>query len=150
MHLLLFLSIGLVIGMAGIACNGSRKTMLENAVNKTAPSNLTIRLFKNNVVPADSDNVDASGFTEANFTGYAGQSLTAASWSVTSAHPAVATYPQVTFTSSADQTAQLVYGYYVTNGAGQLVVAEAFSDGPYSIAANGQTIKVTPAISLTD
>lgn len=136
--------------MAGIACNGSRKTMMENILNKTAGSNLTLRLFKNDVTPDDADNVNASGYTEATFTGYSAVAFTAANWTVTTAHPAVASYAQQTFTSSADQSTQNIYGYYITNAGGSLVVAERFTDGPYAISANGQTIKVTPTISLTD
>ena len=136
--------------MSGIVCNGARAVMLANALNKTAPSDLTLRMYKSNTTPADSDNVNASGYTESTFTGYAGIPLTAASWSITVAHPAIASYAQQTFTSSANQTAELAYGYYITNAAGNLVAAERFSDGPYSISANGQTVKVTPNISLTD
>lgn len=65
--------------MSGIVCNGARKTMLENVLNKTAPANLTLRLFKNNHTPVDADNVNASDYTEADFTGYAGLAFTAAS-----------------------------------------------------------------------
>jgi len=136
--------------MSGIACNGSRAVMLANVLNKTAPSDLTLRLFKNNVFPSDSDNVNASGYTEATFTGYSAIALVAANWSITTAHPAIASYALQIFTSSADQTVELEYGYYITNVSGNLVIAERFTDGPYSIATNGQTIKVTLQISLTD
>lgn len=134
--------------MAGIANNGARATFLANILNQTAPSNMTLRIFQNNITPADTDTVAL--YTESTFTGYAGTALTAASWSITTAHPAVATYPQVTFTSSANQTAQSEYGYYITNAAGALMFAERFSDGPYSVSVLNQTIKVTPTVSLTD
>lgn len=136
--------------MAGKACNGSRTVMMENVLNKTAPQNLTLRLFQNNVTPADADNVNASGYTEAAFTGYSAIALTAGSWSVTTALPNVASYAQQTFTSSANQTVQNIYGYYITRADGSLFVAERFSDGPYAVSVNGQTIKVTPNVSLTD
>lgn len=137
--------------MAGVASNASRATMMAQVLNKTAASNLTLRLYKNNVTPSDTDpDLASSTYTEANFTGYSAASFTAANWSVTTAKPAVASYAQQTFTSSADQSVQNVYGYYITNAAGSLVVAELFSDGPYAVSANGQTIKVTPTISLTD
>jgi len=136
--------------MAGNTCNGSKAVILANALNKTAPQNLTLRLFKNNITPADGDNVNASGYTEATFTGYTSIALTAASWSISTADPANATYAQQTFTSTADQTAQPQYGYYVTRADGSLLFAERFSDGPYTISTNGQTIKITPNFSLTD
>jgi hypothetical protein len=136
--------------VAGNTCNGSKAIILANAVNKTAPQNLTLRLFRNNITPADGDNVNASGYTEATFTGYTSIALTGASWAITTAEPSIASYAQQTFTSTADQTAQLQYGYYVTRADGSLMFAERFSDGPYSIASNGQTVKVTPNFSLTD
>src|SRR5262245_8764203 len=136
--------------MAGNTCNGSKAIILANALNKTAPQNLTLRLFKNNVTPADSDNVNASGYTEATFTGYTSIALTAASWAISTADPAVASYPQQTFTSTADQTAQLCYGYYLTRADASLFMAERFSDGPYSISVNVQTLKVTPNYSGSD
>ena len=43
-----------------------------------------------------------------------------------------------------------IYGYYLTRADGSLLSAERFSDGPYNILSNGQTIKVTPNVSLTD
>jgi len=136
--------------VAGNTCNGSKAIVLANALNKTAPQNLTLRLYKNNVTPADGDNVNASGYTEATFTGYTSIGLTAASWVITTADPAVASYAQQTFTSTLDQTPMAIYGYYVTRADGSLMFAERFSDGPYTISTNGQTIKITPNFSFTD
>ena len=136
--------------MAGNTCNGSKAIILANALNKTAPQNLTLRLYKNNITPTDGDNVNASGYTEATFTGYTSIALTAASWTITTADPCAAAYAQQTFTSSIDQTAQLIYGYYMTRADGSLMFAERFSDGPYTISTNGQTIKVTPNFTLSD
>lgn len=136
--------------MAGIACNGSRQVIMQQSLNFVAPQNLTLRLFKNNITPTDTDNVNASGYTEATFTGYSAAALTAASWSVTSAHPAVATYPAVTFTSTANQTLENEYGYYITRADGTLYVAERFTSAPFGISLNGQTIQITPTVSLTD
>jgi hypothetical protein len=136
--------------MAGNICNGSKAIILANSVKKTVALDLTLRLFKNNLTPTDADNVDASGYTQADFVGYAAIPLTAASWGVTTADPAVLSYAQQTFTSSANQSAQLIYGYYITRSDGSLYAAEKFSDGPYSISAISQTVKVTPNVSLTD
>ncbi len=136
--------------MAGNTCNGSKAIILANALNKTAPQNLTLRLFQNVLTPSDSDNVNASGYVEATWTGYAGIALTAANWSITTADPSNASYAQQTFTSTANQAAQSNYGWYITRADGSLFCAERFSDGPYSISVTGQTIKVTPNFSATD
>ena len=117
---------------------------LEHIVNKTAPENLVLRLFQNNITPAESDT--AGTYTEATFTGYASITLTGASWGAASA--GTISFAQQTFTSSAAQATQQIYGYYCTQvTSGVLVYSERFSDGPYPIANNGDLIKVTPTIS---
>ena len=49
---------------------------LEAIVNKTAPQNLVVRLFRNNITPSDTD--VAGTYTEAVFPGYAAITLTGA------------------------------------------------------------------------
>lgn len=108
--------------------------------------NTVLRLFKSNTTPAETDT--AATYTEADFTGYSAPTLTGASWVVTPGAPTLAAYAQQTFSSSADQASQNVYGYYVTRSSdGELVYAERFSDGPYAVANNGDQIKITPQIT---
>lgn len=127
--------------------NNGEGDMLSAVVAKAAAENLVLRLFKSNTTPAETDT--AATYTEATFTGYAAETLTAASWVVTEGAPGDATYPQVTFTSTADQTAEPIYGYYLTRvTSGRIAWAERFPAGPYSIANNGDAIKVTPIITL--
>ena len=91
-----------------------------------------------------SESTTEASLTEANFTGYAAITLTAASWTYTSGDPSSIAYAQQTFTSSAGSQSQPVYGYYVTQvTSGKLVWVERFTDGPYTIVNNGDTIKVT-------
>lgn len=127
--------------------NNGEGDMLTAIVAKAAAENLVLRLFQSNTTPAEAD--VAATYTEATFTGYAAQTLTAASWVVTEGAPGNAAYPQATFTSSAAQAAQLVYGYYLTRvTSGRIAWAERFSDGPYSVSNLNDAIKVTPAITL--
>lgn len=129
--------------------NVGEVNMLEHVVNKSAPENLVLRLFKNNITPGDSD-VTAS-YTEADFTGYANVTLAGSSWTVTSGDPTEASYAQQAFTSSAGSQNQSVYGYYVTQvSSTELMWAERFSDGPYTIVNNGDEIRVTPKLTLQD
>ena len=77
--------------------------------------------------------------------GYA-QIALATSWTITT--PAggttYATYAEQTFTFTSACTA---YGYILTNSAASiLLIAEAFTDGPYTIPSGGGTIKITPRI----
>lgn len=120
---------------------------LAAIVAKTPAENLVLRLYTNDITPAEADTT--ATYTEATFTGYAALTLTPASWVVTEGAPSDATYPQQTFTSSADQAPQSVYGYYLTRvTSGRLAWAERFPNGPYVIANNGDNVKVTPKCTL--
>lgn len=121
---------------------------LQALLNKTAQDeNLVLRLFKSNTTPAETDT--AGTYTEADFTGYSAITLTGSSWTVSGTSPTTASYAQQTFTSSADQSSQNIYGYYITRATtGDLVWAERFPAGPYPIANNGDNIKVTPQITM--
>ena len=122
--------------------NQGEQITLEAMVGKTAGQNLVLRLFKSNTTPSES--TTEASLTEANFTGYSAITLTAASWTYTSGDPSSIAYAQQTFTSSAGSQSQPVYGYYVTQvTSGKLVWVERFTDGPYTIVNNGDTIKVT-------
>lgn len=128
--------------MSLVQPNEGAQEALARMLNKSATGDVVLRLFKNNYTPVKGATV--ASFTEADFTGYAAKTLTGASWSITSANPAVASYAKQTFTCSGG-AAQSVYGYYVTNGAGTKVLwAELFTDGPYAIDPTDHDIEVTP------
>lgn len=115
----------------------------------------TLKLYTNNVTSsltaAQIDALDETDFTEATFTGYSAATLTGGSWTVTGGNPTSAVYAQQTFTSSADQTAQDVYGYFVVRASdGAAIYFEQFTDGPYTVEFNADNIKVTPRITLDD
>lgn len=135
--------------MAGVIPNGGEVIALSYLVNKVATTrDLILRLYKNNYTPVEGSAV--GNFTESTFTGYSAATLTGASWTVTGADPTTATYAQVPFTSSANQTTELCYGYYITRTTdADLVAAELFSDGPYSITNLNDAIKITPQINAT-
>lgn len=119
--------------------------MLEAFVNKTAPQDLQLRLFKNDYTPGET--TTEADVVEADFVGYAPITLTPASWVSASGAPSQATFAQQTFLSTAVQSQQ-VYGYYYAQAvSGKLVAAERFSDGPYSILLVGDPVKVTPKIT---
>lgn len=136
--------------MAGVLNNFGEDRMLGLLVNKGAGyavANVTLKLFKNNVVPAETDT--SSTFTEATFTGYAPLLLTGSSWSLTPGAPSAATVAQQTFTCTA-ATSEPIYGYFLTaatSAGSPPIAAEAFSDGPYTVTNNGDSIKITPNIS---
>lgn len=133
--------------MALLVPNNGEGDALAAIVGKAAAENLVLRLYTNDITPAEADT--AASYTEATFTGYAPITLTAANWTVTEGAPSNASYAQQTFTSSANQTPQNVYGYYFTRvTSGRIAWAERFPAGPYPIANNGDNIKVTPVLTL--
>lgn len=117
---------------------------LEMLVNKTAPQNLVLKLYKNNITPSDTDT--AVTYTEATFTGYSAITLTGASWNAASS--GTITYSaQQTFTCTATATDD-IYGYYVVQAtSGTLLYSERDGSAPLAVRNNGDQIKITPTIS---
>lgn len=132
--------------MALLTPNQGEELALAALLNKTAPQDLDLCLFKNDYTPVEG--TTEANVTAADFTGYAVIQLTAASWTITQGAPTSAAYAQQTFTSTAGSQNQPIYGYYVKQRtSGKLVWAERFTDGPYTITNNGDNIKITPTIT---
>lgn len=116
---------------------------LEHMVNKTAPENLTLRLFQNNITPSDTDTT--ATYTESTFTGYAGITLTGATWGAASAGSIA--YAQQTFTCSG-AASQSVYGYYINQVTSTVLMwSERDASAPFAIAVSGDAVRVTPTIT---
>lgn len=116
---------------------------LEAVVGKTNATALTVRLYKSNTTPSDSDT--AATYTESTFTGYSAAALTAGTWG--SASGGTITYgAQLTYTCSG-ASSESVYGYYVTNAGGVLLYSERDASAPFAIANSGDAVKLTPTIS---
>jgi hypothetical protein len=107
-----------------------------------------LRLFKNNLTP-DNTSVLAD-FTEADFTGYSAITLTGGSWTTTQGNPSTGAYAQQTFSSSAAQAVQTIYGYYITRtSTGRVWYYERFATAR-TIQGATDTIKVTPNVKYKD
>ncbi len=132
----------------GEITNEGEDIALKALVNHTAGQNLVLRLFKNNFTPADAS--VAGDFTEATFTGYAALTLTGASWVATPGAPSSIAYAQQTFTSSANQTAQTIYGYYLTQASSGKVVGAQLFTNPRIVENLNDLIKVTPTLTMKD
>lgn len=118
--------------------------VLEMIVNKTAPQNLLLKLFKNNITPSDTDT--AGTYTEATFGGYAAISLTGATWN-TAAVGTITYSAQQTFTCNAVASDD-IYGYYVVQAvSGILLYSERDVSAPFAIRNSGDAVKLTPTIS---
>jgi hypothetical protein len=133
--------------MALLVPNNGEGDALQYFVNRAAPENLILKLFKSNTTPSETDT--AATYTEADFTGYSAITLTGATWGAPSeGAPSSIAYPQQTFTSSAGGQNQAIYGYFMVRASsGRIALAERFTDGPYTIVNNGDQIKITPTIT---
>lgn len=129
--------------MAFSFVNGGRKIVTEAFINKTAPQDLSLRLFTNNITPADT--TVAGDLTQATFTGYSAKTLTGSSWgAANNGRPSVSTYPIQTFTSTVTQATQNIYGYYVVQtSSGILLGLERFIDAPIPVTNINDAVTVT-------
>lgn len=130
--------------MALLVPNASEGTMLEYILNKTAPTDLVIRLFMNNITPAETDVL--ATYTEAVFVGYTPLVMAGVDWTITPGAPTEAVGTQQVFTAGGPGLPVLIYGYYMTRTGptGLLMWAERFTTGPFNLQSAGDEIKVTP------
>jgi hypothetical protein len=117
--------------------------------------NYTLRLYKNDPVSGAMNEgvIDAfinTSFTEADFTGYAAINLTGGSWTTVPGDPCIGLYAQQSFTSSANQTAQTIYGYTVNRTSDNRLEWFEHFDVPSVVEFNGDQINVQPRITLKD
>lgn len=134
--------------MAIVITNQGECKALEFFVNKTAPENLVLKLFKSNTTPAETHTT--ANYTEADFTGYSALTLTGSSWgSAAAGDPSFIAYSQQTFELLAVET-QSIYGYYLVGASsGVLYGAERFTDGPYVVTTTHDKVRVTPRITAS-
>lgn len=120
------------------------KIALEAFVNKTAPQDLQLRLYSNNITPSDTDT--AATFIECTFAGYAFKALPGASWNLY-AGGSITYSAEQSFIRSSTGVAENVYGYYLTQAtSGILAWAERSVSAPFITATLNDTFKVTPTI----
>lgn len=129
-----------------LVTNEAEGLMLQLICNKTNDNvDLTLHLFSNNVTPAEADT--AAAYTEVSGGGYASKTLTGASWTVTTGAPSEMSYAEQTFTFTSVPGTATVYGYMVKRGA-TLLWAERLPAAPFTVAAAGDEVRVTPKFTL--
>lgn len=116
--------------------------------------NYTLGLFTNDVTagltPAQVDALTTAAFTPATFTGYAAKALTGGAWTTTPGNPSVGVYAAQAFAVTVTGAAQNVRGYYITRTSdGVLQAFEQFA-GPVVMEFAGDTLNVTPRVTLDD
>jgi len=131
--------------------NAGEVRLLEIIVGKStlAAGELVLHLYVNQVDLTDESFTEAS-FTEASASGYASVTLTGSNWTA-STDPgtgvSTAVYASnVTFQFSVGED---VYGYYITNNAGEILWAEQFPSAPFALPSTGGEISIKPQVQLS-
>lgn len=107
---------------------------------------LTLKLFKNDHVPAFTDTL--ADYTEANFSGYSfGAALAWGAAFINGSNAGEIDAAMITETHNGGPTSNLIYGIYVVDGLGGLRYAERFV-APVSMAALGNQVKYVPIVTL--
>lgn len=122
---------------------------LEAALGKTAAENLLLKLFVNDITPAEGDT--AATYTVAAGGGYADKTLTTTSWGSagTAAGVTSIAYAEQTFTfTGALTTNPTIYGYILVGATSGILYAAERAAASFTPAANGDTYKVTPRLEL--
>ena len=134
--------------MASVIPNEGEVVWLAAVAGKTAASTpWVLKLFSNNVTPAAVDT--AASYTVVSGGGYANINLTAANWATVSNAPSSMSLAAQTFTfTGATSAPGTIYGYYIVDGNNKVMQAERLPSPPFSPANNGDTVTVTPTITL--
>lgn len=120
---------------------------LEFMLGVSTPGDQTLKLFVNDVIPADGDT--ATTYTEMSTLDYAAKTLTKSNWVVAqNAGVAEGVYPTQTWTFTAG-TAVTVYGYFVIDStSGVLLWSERFASSKL-VQFTGDQIIMAPKITLS-
>lgn len=131
--------------MALVIPNVSEVKLLNNLLNISAPTNTILHLYSNNLTPSSTTVI--GDVTEVASGGYAAITLTSTSWTVATSGGGVSTasYPEQTFNITTSAT---VYGYYITNLAGDLLWLERFTAAPFQLPGSGGQVLITSQLSL--
>lgn len=111
--------------------------------------NLTLKLFSNNVTPAEGDT--AATYTEVTGGGYASKTLALGSWTIVAGDPTTGTYAAQDFAFTGATTGPgTIYGYYLVDGSNVLRGSERFGASvvPFN-PVNGSLIRITPKLQVS-
>src|SRR5262245_23254060 len=106
----------------------------------------SLRLYKNNKVPAAGDN--ATLYVECDFSGYARQTLNDLGAATVTGGVASTASGTHTFAHNGGAVSNTVYGWYMVDGAGKLIAASLNGAGPVTLSAAGQSYSVQ--VTFTD
>lgn len=121
--------------------------LLTWALTDDTPENLTLKLYQNDVTPAD-DSV-AGDFTEADFTDYSAKTLARSGWATVAqdVNDKASIQYDTTQSWTCGASGNTIYGYYVVGAtSGTLVWAERFADS--ETLTNGVQLSLLPKFTL--
>lgn len=136
--------------MSAVMCQGAQVMALNSILGKAGgfTDAWELKLYSNNRTPGLTD--QASDFTEVIGGGYVDVNLNKANFSVAAGNPSEALYSafqDFTFTGATGGPGT-IYGYYIIDGAGNLVQAERFPSAQTPITpVNGTLIRIKPKIT---
>lgn len=131
--------------MVLVVPNSSEFIILQYITNNYTPENLVICLYANDITP--NENSFADTFTEVTGGGYVLQNLTPEGWTISSGTPSSAEHTEIIWILAPETG--VVYGYYVLRAtSGELMWAERFPKGPFTINTHGDEIRVKPILTL--
>jgi hypothetical protein len=138
----------MAIVLADVGADEFLKIIFNNDWAAAGSKDLTLKLYTNNYIPLDTS--VAGDFTEASGGGYSAATLANGSWTVDTGHnPSDAVYAEQTWTfTGALSASATIYGYFVVDADGTLILAEKF-DYSFTPAKNGDQLRLTPKIQLS-
>ncbi len=131
--------------MAAKVTNDGERFILDTALVHGGA--LTIKLAQADF--AEGDSMVSGDFVEANYDGYASQTLSYLGLEAGSpGGRAIADFADTTFACTGNATPNLIYGYWVESGAGNVILCERFTGSPRPMQENLQTVIISIAIRL--
>jgi|GEM_PF-1942287 len=125
---------------------GERR-LLAYVVNKTAPTNLVLRLYTNSI-DLSIETWNSASLTEASGAGYSSVTLTGANWTISTVAGVTAAVYNTTVTFSFSE-ARDIRGYYLTDTSGAILWGEEFPGAPFSLPSTGGEITIRPQVQLS-
>jgi len=131
--------------MAGFVTGVGERVLLSAALDAVGP--LSLRLAKTAFAPTAS--LTLAGITEADYVGYEPLPLTLGTVQPgTPGGRAEADFANVTFTCGGSATPNSIYGYFVTDGSGNLLWCELFGGAPRPMDGAGRTVSLDISLRL--
>jgi hypothetical protein len=138
--------------MAFVWAKTGKEEILKMLTNGVSPSTLKLHLYKTTQTPSFSSVASTFNSAESTETGYAARDMDYADFTISNPSAEISKAQNILepFTFSVAAT---VWGYYVTNQAGTILIgAEQFSDAGatgYVLGSSGGVINITLSMSLS-